>query len=220
MSLTAIIFLLAGSVALADQDGAINLIGEKGICIVDGDFSKIFESGDLIEVSRFNKPFATGYVEQVNTTYMIVKVETLNPDYFLETGDYVRKPLPKERIKMKTLRAQIKPKTEEEAASAGIEGTAEKQGELKTEDKPEVVETGDEAAKSATDVQNLLFERARKGGIGAGDEKVEKQGKLIISETKKDDAETQESKKVAPDSQPKETKAGSDRRKKALEKEQ
>ena len=212
----ALCFLFPAVAARADQNGAINLIGNNGLCEVDGDFLKIFKPGDPIEVSRFNKPFGSGYIKQVNESYMLVVIVTRQNDYFLKEGDIVHKPIPKEIKKLKTLRAQIKTK-EEEDAEAEIVGTSEKQGAIEGVEKTEVVETSENTPKSATDVQSILFERARTGGVLNSDTKSEKQGKLIVSDTKSGENTSQN---TTPESNTKETKADSRRRKKAIENEQ
>jgi hypothetical protein len=214
-------FLFPAIVARADQDGAINLIGDKGICEVDGDFTKIFEPGDPIEVSRFNKPFGSGYVKSVNESYMLVIVETRQNDYFLTEGDIVHKPIPKEKIKMKMLSAQIKPKTEEEAI-AEIVGTAEQQGAMveNKSDETDVVETDKDAPKSAADVQGILFERARTGGVVSSDTESEKQGKIVGFGSQSGETASPDSENATSQSNTKETKADSRRRKKAIEREQ
>jgi hypothetical protein len=213
----AVCLFFPASISRANQDGAINLIGDNGLCIVDGDFTKIFKPGDTIEVSRFNKQYGAGYVQDVFESYMIVIVETRQNDYFLKEGDIVHKPLPKEIKKMKMLSAQIKPKSEEENVSADIVGTAEKQGSIVVSDSVDVAETDVVAPKSGEDVQSILFDRARTGGVVSSDEKSEKQGKIIKSDSASEDTA---SKDTAPESSHKETKADSRRRKQAIEKEQ
>jgi hypothetical protein len=205
--------------AVADPDGSINLIGEKGVCVVDGDLTKLFNVDDPIEVSRFNKPYATGYVAQINTTYMVVKVESRLNDYFVQIGDIVHKPLPKEKVKLKMLSSQIIPKSEEgitvdqEKAAATEDVKAETDG-------AEVVVPDENATKSGSDVQSLLYNRAKSGGYIGGDKGAAKQGQIIQASPKTDTVSKEETPKVEPDSKPKETKANSSRRKKVISEEE
>ncbi len=123
--LFALLFSLRGAnPAFSSPDGAIDVIGNDALCVVFGDFSKQYKSGDKIEVVKagVGVTFAKGLVEEMKPSFMAVRVYEKLPDYFVEAGDFVRPPAPPKKIPLKSLRASIKPPEEEEGAVVGVEG--------------------------------------------------------------------------------------------------
>lgn len=196
--------------ARADQDGTINIIGPNGVCIINGEFERIYAPEDPVEISRFGKRYASGYVDQVAETYMIVKVSRKDADYFLKEGDRVAKPLPPPREKLKTLKAVIKPPEEKALPEEKVETGGMQVEKASSEEGDEVMIEDTGGMKSATDVQDIINKRGKAGGTVSSDSEV-KQGVLIGVKPSGDEE---------PKSKTKEIKIDSKRRQKAIEQEE
>ncbi len=225
--ITVVFFFASGiarvSCAPADSEGMISLIAPDGSCVVDGDFTKTFKKGDPVEISKFNMQFASGVVEQVFSSYMVVSVKKWTPDYFVEVGDFVHKPRPKEKEKISTLRAVITPETLTKITTSA-EQPAEEQGKILSANDEMVVKTNTSAGKTGDSLEKLLYERGKKGGYlsssGSEGGQSAKQGRIIGLESIKENSEQEEPPKAAPAEKKTEAKASSRRRQKAVDTEE
>ncbi len=162
----------------ADQDGTINLVGPEAVCVVDGDFDGVYEPGDEIAVSRFNKQFAFGEVVGVKASYMVVKIKSRTNEYFVKPGDIVHEPIV-EHEEIETLRATIDPPVIEEQVeeeTAPEEKAEEEKKPVKIE--PITVQTNPDDGLSIEERLQMLqlqSEGAATSGIGGDTGKKEKE---------------------------------------------